>query len=89
MRLKPQTTNKGESKMKKKNTNSINTNTNEVNNNEEKETTMNANNLSIFELMKMIDHNTKKIARMSQKIDKLQNMNEDLKTQLKSKIENI
>lgn len=75
--------------MKKKNTNSINTNTNEVNNNEEKETTMNANNLSIFELMKMIDHNTKKIARMSQKIDKLQNMNEDLKTQLKSKIENI
>ena len=71
--------------MKKKNTN----NTNEVNNNEEKETTMNTNNLSIFELMKMIDHNTKKIARMSQKIDKLQNMNEDLKTQLKSKIENI
>ena len=66
-----------------------NTNTNEVNNNEEKETTMNTNNLSIFELMKMIDHNTKKIARMSQKIDKLQNMNEDLKTQLKSKIENI
>ena len=73
--------------MKKKNMN--NTNTNEVNNNEEKETTMNTNNLSIFDLMKMIDHNTKKIARMSQKIDKLQNMNEDLKTQLKTMIEEI
>lgn len=71
----------------KKNTN--NTNTNEVKNREEKETTMKTDNLSIFELMKMIDHNTKKIARMSQKIDKLQNINEDLKTQLKSKIETI
>ena len=71
----------------KKNTN--NTNTNEVKNREEKETTMKTDNLSIFELMKMIDHNTKKISRMSQKIDKLQNINEDLKTQLKSKIETI
>lgn len=71
----------------KKNTN--NTNANEVKNHEEKETTMKTDNLSIFELMKMIDHNTKKISRMSQKIDKLQNINEDLKTQLKSKIETI
>lgn len=69
----------------KKNTN----NTNETKNTEEKETTMKADNLSMLELMKMIDHNTKKIARLSQKIDRLQNINEDLKTQLKSKIENI
>lgn len=70
----------------KKNTN---TNTNEVQNNEEKENKMKTDNLSMFDLMKMIDHNTKKIARLSQKMDKLQNANEDLKKMLKSKIENI
>lgn len=70
----------------KKNTN---TNTNEVKNTEEKENTMETDNLSMFDLMKMIDHNTKKIARLSQKMDKLQNANEDLKKMLKSKIETI
>lgn len=69
----------------KKNTN----NTNETKNTEEKETTMKTDNLSMFELMKMIDHNTKKIARLSMKMDKLTNLNEELKGKLKSMIENI
>lgn len=64
-------------------------NTNEVKNEEVKDTSAKNDNLTMFELMKMIDHNTKKIARLSQKIDRLQNINEDLKTQLKSKIETI
>ena len=62
---------------------------NEVNNTEEKEVIVETNELSIFELMKMIKHNTKKIAGLSVKIDRLQNINEELKEQLKSKIENI
>lgn len=45
--------------------------------------------MSMFDLMKMIDHNTKKVERLSMKIDKLQNLNEDLKTQLKTMIEEI
>lgn len=62
---------------------------NEVKNTEEKEVIVETNELSMFELMKMIDHNTKKIAGLSAKIDRLQNINEELKEQLKSKIENI
>lgn len=62
---------------------------NEVNNTEEKEVIVETNELSMFELMKMIEHNTKKIAGLSVKIDRLQNINEELKEQLKSKIENI
>lgn len=62
---------------------------NEVNNTEEKEVIVETNELSMFELMKMIEHNTKKIAGLSAKIDRLQNINEELKEQLKSKIENI
>lgn len=59
---------------------------NEVKNTEEKEVIVETNELSMFELMKMIDHNTKKIAGLSAKIDRLQNINEELKEQLKSKI---
>ena len=62
---------------------------NEVKNTEEKEVIVETNELSMFELMKMIEHNTKKIAGLSAKIDRLQNINEELKEQLKSKIENI
>lgn len=62
---------------------------NEVKNPEEKEVIVETNELSMFELMKVIEHNTKKIAGLSAKIDRLQNINEELKEQLKSKIENI
>lgn len=65
--------------MSKKNMNEVK---NETNNNEEKQ-------MSMFDLMKMIDHNTKKIARLSMKMDKLTNLNEELKGKLKSMIENI
>lgn len=53
----------------------------------EKET--NVENMSMFDLMKCIEHNTKKIERLSMKIDKLQNLNEELKSQLKTMIEEI
>ena len=43
----------------------------------------------MFDLMKMIDHNTKKVERLTMKIDKLQNLNEELKAQLKTMIEEI
>lgn len=67
-----------------------NTKNNEVKNEEvKKEVVMEKHELSLFELMKMIDHNTKKIAGLSMKIDRLQNANNELKEQLKSKIENI
>lgn len=62
---------------------------NEVKNTEEKEVVVETNELSMFELMKMIEHNTKMIAKLSMKIDRLQNLNSELKEQLKSKIENI
>ena len=62
---------------------------NEVNNTEDWEVIVETNELSMFELMKMIEHNTKKIAGLSAKIDRLQNINEELKEQLKSKIENL
>lgn len=65
---------------------STNNNTNEVKNEEVKSE---KKELSMRDIIRMIDHNTKMISRLSQKIDRLQNVNEDLKTQLKSKIENI
>lgn len=65
---------------------STNTNTNEVKNEEVKSE---KKELSMRDIIRMIDHNSKMISRLSQKIDRIQNVNEDLKTQLKSKIENI
>ena len=45
--------------------------------------------MSMFDLMKMIDNNTRKIERYSMKIDKLNNLNIELKSQLKTMIEKI
>ena len=45
--------------------------------------------MSMFELMKVIEHNNKKIAGLSMKIDRLQNINKELKEELKKKIDSI
>ena len=59
--------------------------TNKMSNEAETETKT----VSMFSLMKMIDSNTSKIERFSMKIDKLNNLNAELKSQLKSMIEKI
>lgn len=64
--------------------NKKNDNKNEVKNENKKE-----KEVSMFDLMKMIDNNTRKIERYNMKIDKLNNLNIELKSKLKTMIENI